>query len=76
MVKLINLQRTSEASCDSSFKGQLLAEVEIQVKEGGTALNKTSSKYTVEPPLTDILYSIHLTIRDKMLWSRLNLHYV
>ena len=68
MVKLINLQRTSEVICGSSFKGQLLAEVEIQVKKGGTALNKTSNKYTVEPPLTDILYSRHLTIWDKMLY--------
>ena len=44
MVKVMNLQKTSETSCGSSFKGQLPAEVEIQVKEGGTSLNKTSSK--------------------------------
>ena len=30
---------------------------------------------TVEPPLTDILYSGHLIMQDKMLWSGLNLHY-
>ena len=30
---------------------------------------------TVEPPLTDILYSGHLIIQDKMLRSGLNLHY-
>ena len=43
----MNLQRTSEASCGSSFKGQLPAEVEIQMKEGGTSLKKTSSKYNL-----------------------------
>ena len=31
--------------------------------------------YTVELPLTDILYSGHLIIQDKMLQSGLNLHY-
>ena len=31
--------------------------------------------YTVEPPLTNILYSGHLIIQDKMLQSGLNLHY-
>ena len=45
MVKVMNLQRTSEASCGSSLQGQFLAEVEIQVKKGVTSLNKTSSKY-------------------------------
>ena len=45
MVKVMNLQRTSEASCGSSFKGQLPVEVEIQVKEGWTSLDRTSSKY-------------------------------
>ena len=30
---------------------------------------------TVEPLLTDILYSGHLIIQDKILWSGLNLHY-
>ena len=41
MVRVMNLQRTSKGSCGSSFSGQLLAEVEIQVKEGGTSLHKT-----------------------------------
>ena len=40
----MNLQRTSKGSCGSSFSGQLLAEVEIQVKEGGTSLHKTFRK--------------------------------
>ena len=31
-------EKTSEGSCGSSF---FLAEVELQVKEGGTSLNKT-----------------------------------
>ena len=35
-----------------------------------------SIPHTVEPPLMDILYSGHLYIQDKMLQSRLNLHYV
>ena len=41
VVRVMNLQRTSEGSCGSSFSGQLPAEVEIQVKEGGTSLHKT-----------------------------------
>ena len=36
----------------------------------------TSVTYTVEPPLTDILYGGHLIIQDKMLRCELNLHYV
>ena len=41
MVRVMNLQETSEGSCGSSFSGQLPAEVEIQVKEGGTSPHKT-----------------------------------
>ena len=47
MVRVINLQRTSEGSCGSSFLGQLLAEVEIQMKEGGTGLHKTIREYNL-----------------------------
>ena len=43
VVKVMNLQRTSEASCGSSFKGQHPAEVETQVK-GKTSLNRAFSK--------------------------------
>ena len=43
----MNLQRTYETSYGSSLKGQLPPEVEIQVKEGGTGLSKTSSKYNL-----------------------------
>ena len=41
VVRVMNLQKTSEGSCVSSFSGLLPAEVEIQVKEGGTGLQKT-----------------------------------
>ena len=41
MARVMNLQKTSEGSCGSSFSGQLPAEVEIQVKEGGTGLHET-----------------------------------
>ena len=34
-------KKISEGSCGSSFSGSLLAEVEIQVKEGGTSLHNT-----------------------------------
>ena len=37
--------------------------------------NTCTSRCTVEPPLTDILYRRHLIIQDKLLQSRLNLHY-
>ena len=47
MVRIMNLQITSEGSCGSSFLGYLLAEVEIQVNEGGTSLNKTHRKYNL-----------------------------
>ena len=47
MVRAMNLQRTSEGSCGSSFSGYLLAEVEIQVQEGGTSLNKTFRGYNL-----------------------------
>ena len=40
----------------------------------GVAINYHYAN-TVEPPLTDIVYSGHLIIQDKMLRSRLNLHY-
>ena len=40
----MNLQRTPKGSCGSSFSGQLLAEVEIRVNEGGTSLHKTFRK--------------------------------
>ena len=43
----MNLQKTSEGSCESSFLGSLLAEVEMQVKEGGTSLNKTFREYSL-----------------------------
>ena len=41
MVRVMNQEKTSEGSRGSSFSGKLLAEVEIQVKEGGTGLHKT-----------------------------------
>ena len=44
MIRVVNLQRTPKGSCGSSFSGQLLAEVEIRVKEGGTSLHKTFRK--------------------------------
>ena len=47
MVRVVNLQRTSEGGCESSFSGLLLAEVEIQVKEGRTSLNKTFREYNL-----------------------------
>ena len=47
MVRIMNLQRTSEGSYGSSFSGQFPAEVEIQMKEGVTSLNKISSKYNL-----------------------------
>ena len=47
VVTAMNLQWTSEASCGSSFKGQFPAEVEIQVKEGGTSLNKIMVECTL-----------------------------
>ena len=47
MARIMNLQRTSEGSCGSSFLGKFLAEVEIQVKEGGTSLNKTFREYNL-----------------------------
>ena len=47
MIRVTNLQRTSEGSCVSSLSGQLLAEVEIQVKEGGTSINKIFRKYNL-----------------------------
>ena len=37
----MNLHKTSEGSCGSSFSAQLLVEMEIQVKEGGISLHKT-----------------------------------
>ena len=37
----MNLQELLKEADGSSFSGQLLAEVEIQVKEGGTSLHKT-----------------------------------
>ena len=40
MVRVMNLHKTSEGSCGSSFSGYLLVEVETQVKEGGTGLHK------------------------------------
>ena len=43
VVKVMNLQRTSEASCGSSFKGQHPAEAKTQVK-GETSLNRAFSK--------------------------------
>ena len=45
------------------------------VLEMGTTLGAHTIRDTVEPPLMDILYSGHLIIQDKMLWSGLNLHY-
>ena len=47
MVSVMNLPRTSEGSYGSSFSGKLPAEVEIQVKEGGTSLNKTFMEYNL-----------------------------
>ena len=37
-------------------------------------LYKFRLRYTVDTPLTEILYSGHLIIQDKMLRSGLNLH--
>ena len=38
---------TPKGSCQLSFSGQLLAEVEIRMKEGGTSLHKTFEKINV-----------------------------
>ena len=52
MVKVMNLQRTSETTC--GFKGQLPAK-------GGTSLNKTSSKYNLglTQPGISLLWNAH-----------------
>ena len=47
MVRVKNLQRTSEGNYRSSTSSYLLAEVEIKVKEGGNSLNKTFREYNL-----------------------------
>ena len=50
-------------------------EIQVQVEFALPKTYNTMKENAVEPPLTDILYSGHLIIQDKMLRSGLNLHY-
>ena len=63
----------SVLGCRKALFGTMLAISRIALKE--QVRKHSHSVGTVEPPLIDILYSGHLIIQDKMLWSRLNLHY-
>ena len=53
VVRVMNLQRTCKGSCGSSFPGQLQAEVEMWVKEGGSSLHKTFRKINLEHKYTN-----------------------
>ena len=68
MVRVMNLQKSSEGSCGSSFLGQ---EVEIRVKEGGTGLHKTIRKINLvyKGLKATLAYSMISLILSKMVMT-------
>ena len=62
-------------NCDQNLLAYHECDVSLYDVQGVHNVRKITLRCTVEPPLTDILYSRHLIIQDKMLRSGLNLHY-